>query len=279
VLAYPPLSFGRASQSPVEVPDTRSSSVQTWRAADGAVVAVGHTVNGTHWMHWPGLGSFAITARGRRVIAYPCRGAHRELVEDTYQRSVLPIALQAFGAEALHASAVHIGRGVVGFFATSETGKSTLAFELAKRGYAQWSDDSLVFDTGCSDPTVFQLPFRVRLGGSSGTASPRTSTLPMRAPVTALFLLERAQLTGPDPASIEPLAGAHAFAALLEHAHCFETYNAERRARMVHFFLDVVTRVPTLKLRFRPDLSGLPRVVDAVEHAITALGNSAGSNN
>ena len=58
-------------------------------------------------------------------------------------------------------------RGVVGFFASSETGKSTLAFELAKRGHAQWSDDSLVFDTGCSDATVVQLPFRVRVRGSS----------------------------------------------------------------------------------------------------------------
>ena len=191
----------------------------------------------------------------------------------------MPIALQALGAEALHASAVHTGRGVVGFFASSETGKSTLAFELAKRGHAQWSDDSLVFDTGCSDATVVQLPFRVRLRGSSETARPRTSTLPQRAPVTALFLLERAQLTGPEPACIEPLAGGHAFAALLEHAHCFEVYSAERRARMVHFFLDVVTRVPTLRLRFRPSLRELPNVVDAVEHAITALENSAASNN
>jgi hypothetical protein len=275
VLDYLELSF-EFSQAAAEVPDARSPSVQTWRTADGALVALGHTVNGTHWMHWPGLASFAFGAREGRVIAYPSRAVGRRTVRDIYQRGVLPIALQALGAEALHASAVHTRIGVVGFVASSETGKSTLAFELARRGHAQWSDDSLVFDSGCADATVVQLPFRVRVRGAARTPLPRARTLPHRALVAALFLLERAQLAGRGPVCVEPLAGGEAFSALLTHAHCFEAHRAERRSRMIHFFLDVAARVPILRLRFRPCFRELRIVLDAVEDAIAMLGNSEG---
>jgi hypothetical protein len=271
------LSF-EFSQAAAEVPDASSACVQTWRTADGVLVAVGHTVDGTHWMHWPGLASFAFGARERRVIAYPSRAVERRTIRDIYQRSVLPVALQALGAEALHASAVHTRLGVVGFFASSETGKSTLAFELSKRGYAQWSDDSLVFDSSCVGATAIQLPFRVRVPGASSTPGPRTSTLPHRAPVAALFLLERAQLAGRGPISVEPLVGGEAFSALLTHAHCFEVHRSERRSRMINFFLDVAARVPTLRLRFRSGRRELPMVVDGLERAIARLENSAASD-
>jgi hypothetical protein len=269
------LSFGEASHAAAEIPDADSSAVQAWRTSDGALVALGHTTNGTHWMHWPGLASFSFGAGDGRVTAYPSRAVGRRIVRDIYQRSVLPVALQALGAEALHASAVHTRRGVVGFFASSETGKSTLAFELAKRGHAQWSDDSIVFDSTCPDATVVRLPFRVRVPGASSTSRPPTSTLPHRAPVAALFLLERAQLAGRGPVCVEPLAGGEAFSALLTHAHCFEAHRPERRSQMIHFFLNVAARVPTLRLRFRPCLRELPSVMNAVEHAVATLENSA----
>jgi hypothetical protein len=225
-------------------------------------------------MHWPGLASFAFGARDRRVIAYPSANVESGVVSDIYRRGVLPIALQALGAEALHASAVHTPRGVVGFFATSETGKSTLAFELAKRGHAQWSDDSLVFDTEFVDATVVRLPFRARVRGD--TSQPRTRPLPERAPIAALFLLERAPLTGREPMCIEPLAGGQAFSALLAHAHLFEVNNHERRTRMIKFFLDLAARVPIMRLRFRPGLRELPIVVNAVEHAMATVESSTG---
>jgi hypothetical protein len=270
------LSFGEASHAPAEIPDARSSAVQAWRTSDGVLVALGQTINDTHWMHWPGHVSFAFSTRDRRVTAYASRAVGRGIVKDIYQRSVLPFALQALGAEALHASAVHSRVGVVGFFATSETGKSTLAYELAKRGHAQWSDDSIIFDSACAEATVVRLPFRVRVRGAPSTPGPRASILPNRAPVAALFLLERAQLKGRQPVCVEPLAGGEAFSALLTHAHYFETHRPERRSQMIQFYLDVAARVPTLRLRFRPCLRELPRVVNAVEHAIASLENSVG---
>jgi len=278
VVKHLELSFSEDTQAPPAIPEAYSSTVQAWRTADGAVVALGHTVDGMHWMHWPGLASFAFGARHGRVIAYPTRSVGRRTVRDVYQRSVLPVALQALGAEALHASAVHTRLGVVGFFASSETGKSTLAFELSKRGHAHWSDDSLVFDRSCASATVIRLPFRVRVRGSSGTPRPPTSTLPPRAAVGALFLLERAQLVGREPVRIEPLAAGEALSALLTHAHCFDVHSAGRRTRMIQFFLDLAANVPMRRLRFRPSLSELPIVANAVERAITALEGAADRN-
>ena len=108
---------------------------------------------GVHWMHWPNLGAFAFAPGAEFVTAFPLPGVPVELIEEIYERGVLPMALQALGLEALHASGLLLPQGVLGLFATSETGKSTFAYELAKRGHTLWADDSILFDTGATDPT------------------------------------------------------------------------------------------------------------------------------
>jgi hypothetical protein len=66
---------------------------------------------------------------------------------------VLPNVSLAYGREALHASAVESPRGVVAIAAPSETGKSTLAAELVRRGWPLCTDDVLVLDAA-ADGTV-----------------------------------------------------------------------------------------------------------------------------
>ena len=61
---------------------------------------------------------------------------------------VLPNASIAYGREALHASAVETGVGVVGIAAPSGAGKSSLAGELVRRGWPLFGDDVLVLDRG-----------------------------------------------------------------------------------------------------------------------------------
>ena len=129
----------------------------------------------------------------------------------------------------------------------------------------------------CSDATVVRLPFRVRVRGASeyGTAAHQHFAAQSPGRLHCSFWSARSSQDA-EPVCIEPLAGGQAFSALLTHAHCFEAHSPERRARMIHFFLNVVARVPTLRLRFRPCLRELPNVVNAVEHAIATLESSAG---
>ena len=56
------------------------------------------------------------------------------------------MALHAHGDEAIHASAVLLGDAVVAFCGRSQTGKSTVAYGLHRRGCRVWADDTLVFD-------------------------------------------------------------------------------------------------------------------------------------
>ncbi|MGC4081799.1 MAG: hypothetical protein QM736_06755 [Vicinamibacterales bacterium] len=86
-----------------------------------------------------------------------------------YRRSVLPMALQMLGAEALHASAVATTRGIVCFSARSGIGKSTIAFGLRQRGFPQWADDGVVFRAGEGRVLATPLPYQARLRPTSQT--------------------------------------------------------------------------------------------------------------
>lgn len=65
---------------------------------------------------------------------------------------VLATSLQLSGIITLHASAVEMEDGVIGFLAPKHSGKSTLALELFQAGASFVTDDSLAVD--CGDPLV-----------------------------------------------------------------------------------------------------------------------------
>jgi hypothetical protein len=227
-------------------------------------------------MHWPKLAAFAFAPGAEFITAFPLPGVPVELIEEIYERGVLPMAFQALGLEALHASGLRLPQGVLGLFATSETGKSTFAYELARRGHTLWADDSILFDTGAAEPTSLAIPFRVRVNGSSRQSvtqsSIRAATFPNTAPIFALCLLERERGQAAPRVSIKELSKADAFASLLMHAHCFNPHNDERRGRMAKYYLDLAGRVPVFRMRFRPSLTELPAVLDALEAALEELG-------
>jgi len=273
----PKLVIAGPGHSAVPAPDVACASVHAWRGKDGKLVATGHTRAGVHWMHWPNLGAFAFVPGAQVVTAFPLPDIPGELIEEIYERGVSPMALQALGLEALHASGLLLPQGVLGLFATSETGKSTSAYELGRRGYTIWADDSILFDTGATDPRTLAIPFRMRVHtvGSLSQSSIRTATFPDSAPIFALCLLERQRGPAAPLVSIEEMNKADAFAALLMHAHCFNPHDGERRGRMIQYYLDLTARVPVLRMRFRPSLNELPAVLDALERALEELGAMA----
>ena len=95
-------------------------------------------------MHLPRVATFRFDDSSSEVTAFAEPSCSGEALRDTFQRCVLPMALQARGLEALHASGVCIPRGVAALCALADTGKSTLAYGLAMRGRALWADDAVV---------------------------------------------------------------------------------------------------------------------------------------
>jgi len=184
------------------------------------------------------------------------------------------MALQAFGFEAMHASAVAEDRGVVVFAARSGTGKSTIAFGLSRRGYRQWSDDAVVFHSSSDGPIAAPLPFTVRLRPPSaalvGTAAAHM-TPPDRLParILAVCVLSRMDHVDSNRAAIiRRLDPSVAFRALLTHAHEFDPANLERRRRTLEAYLDLAASVPTYDVMFRHGRDAFEPLLDQIVDAV-----------
>lgn len=231
-------------------------------------------------MQWPGVATFRFAAGDPFLTAFPSPGISAALIADVYRRGVLPMALQALGREALHASAILAPGGVVAFAARSQTGKSTFAYGLSRRGFAQWADDGVVLEIEGTTARAIPLPFDVRLRAESSGAFGMDETrfrqfAPEHAvtrdvgatPLAAIVLLERdAELS--TPAASVALAPTDAFAAVLVHAHEFNPFDTERRRRMLEAYLDLVSMVPVHLVRFRPGFEYFDRVLDAIADTI-----------
>ena len=83
-------------------------------------------------------------------------------------------------------------------------------------------------------------------------------------PLAAIILLEQV----PDldaPFSIETVAAARAFSAILPHAHCFDPYDLAEAARLVDHYFAVVHHAPVYSVRYRPSFTFFDSLVSAVE--------------
>jgi hypothetical protein len=224
-------------------------------------------------MTWPHLATYRFSLDQQDIVAYPNREASPEIVWDTYRRSVLPMAMQARGWEALHASAVSCSHGVVPFCAVSETGKSSLAYGLARRGFAHWADDAVVL-SGDGATTSVPLPFEVRLRVSANRlfegSLPRPLRLMRNDPgdqrhqrptrVHAICVLER-QPAAAMPV-IERIEPAAAFRTLLTHAHEFSPHDAVRRTTMLERYLGIAATVPIYRIAFQADRASFSDLLD-----------------
>ena len=251
-------------------PELSDASATVWRDDSGAVVALGHTVDGEHWVHVPGRGAFSFPPQAGGVTAVPEPGTDGALVEDTFRRMIMPLALQAQGHEVLHASAVRTSAGVLALCAVAGTGKSTLARALSNRGHRLWADDAVCLELNRDTVHVRPLPFTLRLRPESAAffgGAPRQGAVRVpreTVPLARLFVLERADSGGPE---IERLPAAVAFRAVLTHGYCFSTQDRVRNAAMVRNYLELVDRVPVYRVTFSGGFDGLDETIEAIEAA------------
>jgi hypothetical protein len=273
-----------ADHGPAPPADPADPAVTVWHDNDGKVGAYGHTVDGDHWLHLPGLVSFRFGPAHDGITALPEPSAPEALVLDAYRRVALPMALQALGGEVLHSSAVLTPRGVVALCAVSTVGKSTLAYALSGRGHRLWADDAVAFEVRDDGAVALPLPFDISLRPASrafferqhGLRADRAPSdngrgeLPAEsAPLAALCILERIPSgeTG-GPVELRRLAPDDGFRAALAHAYCFDLRDGERKRAMVREYLALADRVPILELRFEGRLENLPAMIGCVEDAV-----------
>lgn len=267
----------RIQQGDVQVPaipDGSDADVTVWTDPNGVPCAYGRTIDGSRWVHIPAVGAYRFESAGSEVTALPRGSASTEFVVDTFNRTVLPLALQALGQEVLHASAVLVHDSVIAICAVSGTGKSTIACALSRRGHPLWADDAVCFDSSARPIPALPLPFRLRLRPASadffGTDRHadghefRAGASPVE--LGAVVVLDRQ--SGHSTPAVHRLGGSEAFMAALTHGYVFDPEDSVRNERMVRSYLELVDRVPIFRLTFSPGLDGLTRMIEQLERAL-----------
>jgi hypothetical protein len=264
-------------------PDLREARAWTWRDERGDVWGHAGRVDGRRWIRLPGVATFLFADRGdaTALVEPGWPPAH---IDDVYWRDVLPVALQALGTEVLHASAVRFPRGVVAFCGRSGTGKSTLAFGLARRGYPLWADDAVAFEVAARAARSMPLPFQPRLrpasaaffglsrdeAPSAAASRPITDPAVDAAPLAALWVVRRGAPVGAEVfPRIRRLRAAEAFTAVLAHAFCFDFEDERHKRQMLRRYLDLTACVPVFRIALPEGLSRLPVVLD---HSVATVG-------
>jgi hypothetical protein len=284
-----PLNLTIASADSFTPPawDDGDPAVHIHRNHDGSIWAYSYSSGPEQWMNLPGIASFRFGSLDGEAIVIPearTPPVRPAVIEDAYQRAVLPMALQAQGREVLHASAVIMPQGVVALCGRAQTGKSTTAYGLHRRGHRVWADDALVFDASAESVAAIPYPHRLRIreeaaeyfdlrglrrrDTSSWTALEQAQAEP--APLACLFLLER-EVESSGPVETARLSPAEAFAKVMTHAYLFRLDDPERKRRMIGKYLAVATQVPVFRMRFRATLDQLPSMLDRVESLVRSI--------
>jgi len=255
-----------------------NAGVEIWRDTTGAIYAYGERRGDECWMHVPGIASYHFTQQGGDVAASVEDGSQTDAVLDAYRRRVLPMAVQVRGCEVLHASAVRSPAGIIGLCGVSQTGKSTIAFALSRRGYDVWCDDALAFDVSKEKPVAISLPYELRLRPTAmdifrqeiaESPLPVESNLPgsETAPLAALCVLRRAD-NDPTPVTVRRLDFSGAFLSVLGHACWFTFQDAQDKRRVIDHYMDLSAKVPVFDVAFASGLENLPTVLDEIESAL-----------
>ena len=270
------------SEAPI-LPDANDRGVTVWRDRHGILGALSHLQNGKRWLHVINLASFKLELEQNEVTAIPAQDVPHELVEDEFQRTVWPTALQLQGWEVLHGSAVQTAKGIVAFCALSETGKSTIAYALSERGHSLFADDAVLLNFSSKDVIASTMPFQVRLRPASasyfGHATSESDTMFGRvrregkknyehSSLKAVCLLEKLPDDSPETLIISRMSATEALPELLKHAIYFSSEDKERKREMVQHYLSLAMQVPIFRAGFRHGFDKLPSVLDGLEQHV-----------
>lgn len=282
--------------------------VTVWRGSNGPLV-IARREGEQCWVYLAGIASYRFPAVAPdvapdvapaiapdiapdlavRCVAVPASGAASGLVVDSYYRVVAPLALQVYGLESLHGTALGFDGSAVLLCGSSGTGKSTLAQALTDRGANLLGDDGLVIEVGAGSGggvLLHPLPFTLLLREPAATHFQRPTTnlgapaalapsvTSEAVPVRAVLCLER--VAGAE-LSVRELAPTAGLTRLLAHAYAFTLDDEVRKRRMLAAYLRFANAVPVYLLRFPTGLERLASVATLVERIASGEGGGDGA--
>ncbi len=237
-------------------------------------------------LRWQGHCDFHISRSGSRVIVAPGPGVEGQWATATIYGLVLSFALHLMGVGSLHASAVVLPAGAVGFLAAPGGGKSSLAAWLASHGAAFLTDDVLALQVEADGYLVYPgFPFvslnacalegldvqprgqrppdasseaKARVPVDGGWASFHEGPAPLRA----LLVLAREEAR--RSVCLERLGRQEALRVLLEHTSCFPLLPVQCVRRQMAFLSRLTGPVPVWRLRYPTGFQHLPAVAQQV---------------
>lgn len=257
-----------------------------WAGSAGVPPAMAKRVGEWCWFRIEGVATYRFAAespdRAVHCTAQPSAGSSRRTVVDGYYRTVVPLALQVYGLEAIHGTAVQTPAGAVALCGPSQAGKTTLAHALAQRGHKMLADDGLVIDaTSGSGPVAVQpIPFSVLLRDA---AAGRFGELERRAldeaddpdsfataptvPLAAVLMLDRVDA---GTVAIRRLSSTEAYTSLLGRSYVFSWTDVGRKARMLSAYARFAGSVPVYSLTYPAGWEELAATAAAVERLVAA---------
>lgn len=247
------------------------------RNRERAACAYGWLTEADRWVNFPDLGTFRIRPDKGEVALMAGKARVPAELSEIFETAVLPLAYQLSGLEALHASGVRTARGVVGFCALSETGKSTIAYGLSLRGHPHWTDDVLVLEERGGHvfcrPVPYSTHLRTATAGffavdAAGMDALRGEGSGGSQRLAAIVLLEQDQLDA--FAEWRRLSPSEALPALLPHAFRFTLRDLQRTRETTERYLRLLATVPILNFHFTPGFDHFEQVLDRLESAIAS---------
>ncbi len=235
--------------------------------------------DGSTYLRWRGLADVLVSRDGTRIHWRPlARGTHQAF-RGYLLAQVLSFSLLARGREPLHASAVAVDGGVIGFLGDCGLGKSSLTAAFLRAGHPLVTDDLLVLarrrggyavETGIPRIKLFPHVARRVLsarGGwrmSPGTAKlvlpvPRGMSVRQRLPLHTLYVLARGRSV-----RIRPLAPASAFLEILRDAFNTVWMDRQRLAAQFDFARKLATTARVRLLSYPRRLAALEDVRQAI---------------
>ena len=198
-----------------------------------------------------GAGTFALPHGANRFEVDPEPGAGDAVLEEALLGPVLTLGLARRGVFVLHASAVLLNGGVVGFLGESGAGKSTLARLLAAEGLPRVADDLLAIDA-----TPSALPHFPQLK-LDATEMAAISALEPRYPLRALYLLSFHPVV-----AVSVLYGATPAITLIEQTVGGKLFDNELMTASFAFAVQLATQVPVRRLRLPQEMTVGPKVAE-----------------
>jgi len=246
---------------------------RTWfshhRMADGS----------TH-LRWRGLAEFLISRDGSSIGWRALAPGTQEAFRGYLLTQVLSFSLLAGGREPLHASAVAVPGGAIGFLGDCGTGKSSLTAAFLRAGHRLVTDDLLVLSRRKTGYAVEPGAARIKLypavarrlpvgRGPARRMTPGTTKLVLslpgalmarrRLPLHTLYLLAPGRSV-----RVTRVSRAAAFLEILRDAFNTVALDRGRLARQFRFARQVASKVRIRRILYPRCLAVIDEVRDAI---------------